>query len=107
MWSSGPFALPQWGALPGDSALGPAWGLLHVLICSVPHESSALEDQGAASFPDDRDLGILLLNNDYQRRALLYKILWDEQTQMASILQECVAQVQACQSAPANPISSA
>uniref|UniRef100_H0VIF4 mitogen-activated protein kinase kinase kinase n=1 Tax=Cavia porcellus TaxID=10141 RepID=H0VIF4_CAVPO len=61
-------------------------------LLSVPHESSALEDQGAASFPDDRDLGILLLNNDYQRRALLYKILWDEQTQMASILQECVAQ---------------
>ncbi|KAM6144022.1 mitogen-activated protein kinase kinase kinase 15 [Erethizon dorsatum] len=60
-------------------------------LLSVPGESSALEDQGAASSPEDRDPGILL-HEDSEHRAILYKILWEEQTQVAFNLQECVVQ---------------
>uniref|UniRef100_A0A452U1E6 mitogen-activated protein kinase kinase kinase n=1 Tax=Ursus maritimus TaxID=29073 RepID=A0A452U1E6_URSMA len=47
----------------------------------------------AASSPEDRDPGLFLLRKDSERRAILYKILWEEQNQVASNLQECVAQV--------------
>uniref|UniRef100_A0A452U135 Mitogen-activated protein kinase kinase kinase 15 n=1 Tax=Ursus maritimus TaxID=29073 RepID=A0A452U135_URSMA len=46
----------------------------------------------AASSPEDRDPGLFLLRKDSERRAILYKILWEEQNQVASNLQECVAQ---------------
>ncbi|XP_004690137.2 PREDICTED: mitogen-activated protein kinase kinase kinase 15 [Condylura cristata] len=50
---------------------------------SVPDESLALED---------RDPGLFLLRKDSERRAILYRILWEEQNQVASNLQDCVAQ---------------
>ncbi|KAL1286802.1 MAP3K15 [Ovibos moschatus] len=68
----------------------PVQRLSHLL--SVPNESSALEDRSAASSPEDRDPGLFLLRKDSERRAILYKILWEEQNQVASNLQECVAQ---------------
>ncbi|KAM9577802.1 mitogen-activated protein kinase kinase kinase 15 [Trichechus inunguis] len=52
---------------------------------SVPDESTALS-------PEDRDPGLFLLRKDGERRAILYKILWEEQSQVVSNLQECVAQ---------------
>uniref|UniRef100_A0A4X1V5J0 mitogen-activated protein kinase kinase kinase n=2 Tax=Sus scrofa TaxID=9823 RepID=A0A4X1V5J0_PIG len=61
-------------------------------LLSVPDESSASEDRSAASSPEDRDPGLFLLRKDSERRAILYKILWEEQNQVASNLQECVAQ---------------
>ncbi|XP_014446857.1 mitogen-activated protein kinase kinase kinase 15, partial [Tupaia chinensis] len=60
-----------------------------------PDESSASEDRSAASSPEDRDPGLFLLRKDSERRAILHKILWEEQDQVAYNLQECVAQVQA------------
>ncbi|XP_057574451.1 mitogen-activated protein kinase kinase kinase 15 [Hippopotamus amphibius kiboko] len=61
-------------------------------LLSVPDESSASEDRSTASSPEDRDPGLFLLRKDSERRAILYKILWEEQNQVASNLQECVAQ---------------
>ncbi|ELW48748.1 Mitogen-activated protein kinase kinase kinase 15 [Tupaia chinensis] len=55
-------------------------------------ESSASEDRSAASSPEDRDPGLFLLRKDSERRAILHKILWEEQDQVAYNLQECVAQ---------------
>ncbi|KAM5196856.1 mitogen-activated protein kinase kinase kinase 15 [Hipposideros larvatus] len=59
---------------------------------SVSDERSALEDQSAASSPEDRDLGLFQLRKDSERRAILYKILWKEQNQVVFNLQECVMQ---------------
>uniref|UniRef100_A0A8C6FP92 mitogen-activated protein kinase kinase kinase n=1 Tax=Moschus moschiferus TaxID=68415 RepID=A0A8C6FP92_MOSMO len=64
--------------------------LSHLL--SVPDESSALEDRSAVSSPEDKDPGLFLLQKDSECRAILYKILWEEQNQVASNLQECMAQ---------------
>uniref|UniRef100_A0A8C6RK75 mitogen-activated protein kinase kinase kinase n=1 Tax=Nannospalax galili TaxID=1026970 RepID=A0A8C6RK75_NANGA len=62
-------------------------------LLSVPDESSALEDRStASSFPEDRDPGLFLLRKESEHRAILYKILWEEQDQVASNLQECVVQ---------------
>uniref|UniRef100_A0A7N5J848 mitogen-activated protein kinase kinase kinase n=1 Tax=Ailuropoda melanoleuca TaxID=9646 RepID=A0A7N5J848_AILME len=55
--------------------------------------SHLVPDESAASSPEDRDPGLFLLRKDSERRAILYKILWEEQNQVASNLQECVAQV--------------
>ncbi|XP_051682948.1 mitogen-activated protein kinase kinase kinase 15 isoform X2 [Oryctolagus cuniculus] len=52
----------------------------------------SVPDESAASSPEDRDPGCFLLREDSERRAILYKILWEEQNQVASNLQECVAQ---------------
>ncbi|XP_042638596.1 mitogen-activated protein kinase kinase kinase 15 [Orycteropus afer afer] len=52
----------------------------------------SVPDESAASGPEDRDLGLFLLRKDSERRAVLYKILWEEQSRLASKLQECVAQ---------------
>ncbi|KAG3271758.1 hypothetical protein H1C71_029988, partial [Ictidomys tridecemlineatus] len=68
----------------------PKHQLSHFL--SVPDESSASEDRNAPSSPDDRDQGLFLLRKDSERRAILYKILWEEQNQVVSNLQECVTQ---------------
>lgn len=69
-----------------ETSFWDAWGLSLVFVRSVPDES-------AASSPEDRDPGLFLLRKDSERRAILYKILWEEQNQVASNLQECVAQV--------------
>ncbi|XP_048652464.1 mitogen-activated protein kinase kinase kinase 15 isoform X2 [Marmota marmota marmota] len=68
----------------------PKHQLSHFL--SVPDESSASEDRNAPLSPDDRDQGLFLLRKDSERRAILYKILWEEQNQVVSNLQECVTQ---------------
>ncbi|XP_053434938.1 mitogen-activated protein kinase kinase kinase 15 [Nycticebus coucang] len=61
-------------------------------LFSVPDESLASEDRSTNLSPEDRDPGLFLLRKDSERRAILYKILWEEQNQVASNLQECVAQ---------------
>lgn len=68
--------------------------LLNAFVHSVPDESSALEDRSMALSPEERDPGLFLLRKDSERRAILYRILWEEQNQVASNLQECVVQVQ-------------
>ncbi|XP_059767640.1 mitogen-activated protein kinase kinase kinase 15 isoform X2 [Balaenoptera ricei] len=68
----------------------PTHRLSHLL--SVPDESSASEDQSTASSLEDRDPGLFLLRKDRERRAILYRILWEQRNQVASNLQECVAQ---------------
>jgi hypothetical protein len=71
--------------------------LLTMFICSVPDESPALDDRSTALPPEERDPGLFLLRKDSERRAILYRILWEEQNQVASNLQECVVQVQAAE----------
>nr|KAF6435949.1 mitogen-activated protein kinase kinase kinase 15 [Rousettus aegyptiacus] len=60
-------------------------------LLSVPDESSASEERSTVN-PDDRYLGWFLLRKDSERRAILCQILWEEQNQVASNLQECVVQ---------------
>ncbi|KAL1766086.1 mitogen-activated protein kinase kinase kinase 15, partial [Sigmodon hispidus] len=73
-----------------EKAQVPKHQLSHLL--SVPDESSALEDRSTALSPEERDPGLFLLRKDSERRAILYRILWEEQNQVASNLQECVVQ---------------
>ncbi|XP_077003151.1 mitogen-activated protein kinase kinase kinase 15 [Tamandua tetradactyla] len=68
----------------------PKHPLSHLL--SVTDENAVSEDRSMASSQEDRDPGLFLLRKDSERRAILYKILWEEQNQVASNLQECVAQ---------------
>lgn len=65
-----------------------------MFVRSVPDESLASEERSTVN-SDDKYLGLFLLSKDSERRAILCKILWEEQNQVASSLQECVAQVQA------------
>lgn len=60
---------------------------------SVPDEGSAPEDRSASPSVEDKDSGLFLLRKDSERRAILYKILKEEQDKVASNLQECIAQV--------------
>ncbi|XP_073212856.1 mitogen-activated protein kinase kinase kinase 15 isoform X5 [Lepidochelys kempii] len=62
-------------------------------LLSVPDENSALEDRSASPSLEDRDSGLFLLRKDSERRAILYKILKEEQNKVAANLQECLAQV--------------
>ncbi|XP_028935413.1 mitogen-activated protein kinase kinase kinase 15 [Ornithorhynchus anatinus] len=64
--------------------------LSHLL--SAPDESLASEDRGASPPTEDRDSGLFMLRKDSERRAILYKILREEQDKVAANLQECVAQ---------------
>lgn len=73
-----------------EKAQVPKHQLSHLV--SVPDESSALEDRNTALSPEERDPGLFLLRKDSERRAILYRILWEEQNQVASNLQECVVQ---------------
>ncbi|XP_073212847.1 mitogen-activated protein kinase kinase kinase 15 isoform X4 [Lepidochelys kempii] len=61
-------------------------------LLSVPDENSALEDRSASPSLEDRDSGLFLLRKDSERRAILYKILKEEQNKVAANLQECLAQ---------------
>lgn len=74
---------------------GPAWrlcpGTAGVVTCVV----HSVPDDSAASCPEDRDPNLLLQLKDSEHRAILYKILSEEQNQVASNLQECLAQVRA------------
>uniref|UniRef100_A0A8D0HPV0 mitogen-activated protein kinase kinase kinase n=1 Tax=Sphenodon punctatus TaxID=8508 RepID=A0A8D0HPV0_SPHPU len=62
-------------------------------LVSVPDDSTASDDRSASPSLEDRDSGLFLLRKDSERRAILYKILKEEQNKVASNLQECVAQV--------------
>lgn len=59
----------------------------------MPDEGLALEDRSASPSVEDKDSGLFLLRKDSERRAILYKILKEEQDKVASNLQECIAQV--------------
>ncbi|XP_013928251.1 PREDICTED: mitogen-activated protein kinase kinase kinase 15-like [Thamnophis sirtalis] len=64
--------------------------LSHLL--SVPDESSIPDERNSSPSFEEKDSGLFLLRKDSERRAILYKILKDEQNQVASNLQDCVAQ---------------
>ncbi|KAJ8278142.1 hypothetical protein GJAV_G00084320 [Gymnothorax javanicus] len=55
---------------------------------SVPDESSASEDRSPPPSPEDRDSGLFLLQKDSERRAILYKVLNEDQDKVISNLME-------------------
>lgn len=59
----------------------------------MPDEGSASEDRSASPSVEDKDSCLFLLQKDSERRAILYKILKEEQNKVASNLQDCIAQV--------------
>ncbi|XP_056682057.1 mitogen-activated protein kinase kinase kinase 15 [Monodelphis domestica] len=61
-------------------------------LLSVPDENSVSEERSTSPSLEDRDSGLFLLRKDSERRAILYKILREEQDKVVSNLQECVAQ---------------
>ncbi|KAJ6667600.1 hypothetical protein lerEdw1_016721 [Lerista edwardsae] len=61
-------------------------------LLSIPDESSVSDERSSSPSLEERDSGLFLLRKDSERRAILYKILREEQNQVASNLQECVAQ---------------
>nr|XP_034972406.1 mitogen-activated protein kinase kinase kinase 15 isoform X3 [Zootoca vivipara] len=61
-------------------------------LLSVPDDSSISDERSASPSLEERDSGLFLLRKDSERRAILYKILKEEQNQVASNLKECVAQ---------------
>ncbi|NXD72317.1 M3K15 kinase, partial [Eolophus roseicapillus] len=61
-------------------------------LLSAPDEGSASEDRSASPSIEDKDSGLFLLRKDSERRAILYKILKEEQNKVASNLQDCIAQ---------------
>lgn len=63
------------------------------VCCSVPDEGSASEDRSIPPSPEDRDGGLFLLKKDSERRAILYKVLNDDQDKVISNLKENHIQV--------------
>ncbi|XP_048349058.1 mitogen-activated protein kinase kinase kinase 15 isoform X2 [Sphaerodactylus townsendi] len=61
-------------------------------LLSIPDENSVSDDRSASPSLEEKDSGLFLLRKDSERRAILYKILKEEQNQVASNLQDCVAQ---------------
>uniref|UniRef100_A0A669Q064 mitogen-activated protein kinase kinase kinase n=1 Tax=Phasianus colchicus TaxID=9054 RepID=A0A669Q064_PHACC len=59
---------------------------------SMPDEGLAPEDRSFSPSSEDKDSGLFLLRKDSERRAILYKILKEEQNKVASNLQDCIAQ---------------
>ncbi|OCT91491.1 hypothetical protein XELAEV_18014546mg [Xenopus laevis] len=59
---------------------------------SVPDYSSVSEDRSNPPSPEERDSGLFLLRKDSERRAILYKILNEEENKVSSYLQECLMQ---------------
>ncbi|XP_048865948.1 mitogen-activated protein kinase kinase kinase 15 isoform X1 [Brienomyrus brachyistius] len=55
---------------------------------SVPDEVSVTEDRSAPPSPEDRDSGLFLLKKDSERRAILYKVLNEDQEKVISNLME-------------------
>ena len=65
-----------------------------VYVCvSVPDEGLASEDRSAPPSPEDRDGGLFLLKKDSERRAILYKVLNEDQDKVMSNLLENHIQV--------------
>lgn len=63
------------------------------VFCSVPDEGLASEDRSAPPSPEDRDGGLFLLKKDSERRAILYKVLNEDQEKVISNLLENHIQV--------------
>uniref|UniRef100_A0A669Q070 mitogen-activated protein kinase kinase kinase n=1 Tax=Phasianus colchicus TaxID=9054 RepID=A0A669Q070_PHACC len=61
-------------------------------LLSMPDEGLAPEDRSFSPSSEDKDSGLFLLRKDSERRAILYKILKEEQNKVASNLQDCIAQ---------------
>ncbi|MEE6468689.1 hypothetical protein FKM82_008352 [Ascaphus truei] len=61
-------------------------------LLSVPDESPVSEDRSTPPSPEERDSGLFLLRKDSERRAILYKILKEEQCKVSSNLQDCLMQ---------------
>ncbi|XP_029141822.1 mitogen-activated protein kinase kinase kinase 15 [Protobothrops mucrosquamatus] len=61
-------------------------------LLSVPDDSSIPDERNSSSSLEEKDSGLFLIKKDSERRAILYRILKEEQNQVASNLQECVAQ---------------
>ncbi|XP_028821930.1 mitogen-activated protein kinase kinase kinase 15 isoform X6 [Denticeps clupeoides] len=55
---------------------------------SVPDEGSVSEDRHSPASPEDRDSGLFLLRKDSERRAILYKVLNEDQEKVISNLME-------------------
>uniref|UniRef100_A0A8C5LXR8 mitogen-activated protein kinase kinase kinase n=1 Tax=Leptobrachium leishanense TaxID=445787 RepID=A0A8C5LXR8_9ANUR len=61
-------------------------------LLSVPDYGSLSDDRSTPPSPEERDSGLFLLRKDSERRAILYKILNEEQNKVSSNLQECLKQ---------------
>ncbi|XP_070606726.1 mitogen-activated protein kinase kinase kinase 15 isoform X2 [Erythrolamprus reginae] len=61
-------------------------------LLSVPDDISIQDERNSSSSFEEKDSGLFLLRKDSERRAILYKILKEEQNQVACNLQDCVAQ---------------
>lgn len=73
-----------------DVAVISSW----VLVCrSVPDEGSVSEDRIAPPSPEDRDSGLFMLKKDSERRAILFKVLNEDQAKVISNLRENYIQV--------------
>ncbi|XP_043928207.1 mitogen-activated protein kinase kinase kinase 15 [Protopterus annectens] len=59
---------------------------------SVPDDASVSEDRSFPPSPDDRDSGLFLLKKDSERRAILYRILNEDQDKVLLNLQDCLTQ---------------
>ncbi|XP_023011220.1 mitogen-activated protein kinase kinase kinase 15 isoform X2 [Maylandia zebra] len=55
---------------------------------SVPDEGSVSEDRSVPPSPEDRDSGLFMLKKDSERRAILYKVLNEDQEKVISNLRE-------------------
>lgn len=72
------------------------WSHAVWVLLSVPDDGSLSEDRSAPPSPDDRDSGLFLLKKDSERRAILYKVLNDDQEKVISNLRENHMQVCVC-----------
>ncbi|KAG7254083.1 hypothetical protein CRUP_023180, partial [Coryphaenoides rupestris] len=64
----------------------PGGSLSALLRSNVPDEGLASEDRSAPPSPEDRDGGLFLLKKDSERRAILYKVLNEDQDKVISNL---------------------
>lgn len=64
-----------------------------VLSLSVPDESPTSEDRSSPASSENSDSGLFLLKKDSERRAILYKVLNEDQDKVTSNLLENHMQV--------------
>lgn len=69
--------------------------LLPVFVLSIPDDGCGSEDQITTLYPESGESGLFLLSKDGECRAILYRILREEQKELVAKLQEWVTQVQA------------
>ncbi|KAF6090996.1 mitogen-activated protein kinase kinase kinase 15 [Phyllostomus discolor] len=85
-----PLELEEQPARSIDTVWEPKHDICHLL--SIPDDICGLEDQITTLYPESRESGLFLLNKDDECRAILYRILREEQKQLVARLQECVTQ---------------